>query len=99
MMVIGLKFRKYIYVAKTKALSSCTIIAQLICAFVFTYAYSDVEAHIYIFFSVMKLLLLVLFGVAWAGPRSIKDYDLFQDPFSKEMIDFINKESGAKWKV
>lgn len=47
----------------------------------------------------MKLLLLALFGVAWAGPRSIKDYDLFQDPFSREMIDFINKESGAKWKA
>ena len=47
----------------------------------------------------MKLLLFALFGVCWAGPRSIKDYDLFQDPFSREMIDFINKESGAKWKV
>ena len=47
----------------------------------------------------MKLLLLALFGVCWAGPQSIKDYDLFKDPFSDEMIDYINKYSGAKWKV
>ena len=30
--------RGTIYVAKTKALISCTVTAQLICAFVFTYA-------------------------------------------------------------
>ena len=60
----------------------------------------------------MKLLLLALVGVCWAGPTSVKEYeilqagrvpvkyyDIFQDPFSDEMINFINFESGANWTV
>ena len=38
-----------VYVAKTKALISCAVTAQLICAFVFTYEkinFSHDEAHI-----------------------------------------------------
>ena len=44
----------------------------------------------------MKYLLLALFGVCWA--TSIKDKDIFK-PFSDEMIEYINKYSGAKWKL
>lgn len=47
----------------------------------------------------MKPFLLVLIGVGWAGSINIKDKDMFSDPFSDEMIDFINLESGAKWKA
>ena len=57
----------------------------------------------------MKILLLALFGVCWAGPTVVeyrqdalslfKNRDIFQDPFSEELIYFINNESGAKWKV
>ena len=49
-MVRDLKFRKYsecsVYVAKTKALISCAVIAQLICAFVFAHAKKQVFSSI-----------------------------------------------------
>ena len=44
----------------------------------------------------MKYLLLAVFGVCWA--TSVKDKDIFK-PISDEMIEYINKYSGAKWKV
>ena len=48
------------------------------------------------YFPAMKYLLLALFGVCWAS--SIKDKDVFK-PFSDDLIEYINKYSGAKWKV
>ena len=58
-MAMGLKFRVkvvdglyYPYIAKTKALISCAVTAQLICVFVFAYAksrFSHNVAHLLIF--------------------------------------------------
>ena len=64
----------------------------------------------YIYLSEMKFLILALVGVCWASPPSrenfdwgsadsLKYVDFFQDPFSEEAIQFINHQSGARWKV
>ena len=51
------------------------------------------------FLSDMKLLLLVaLVGVCWADSLSIKYRDVFK-PFSDDLINYINKQSGATWTV
>ena len=44
------------------------------------------------YFPAMKYLLLALFGECWS--MSIKDKDIFK-PLSDEMIEYINKYSGA----
>ena len=51
-----------IYVAKTKALISCAVTAQLICVFVFAYAksrFSRNKAHMFITFTAHLLLRLM----------------------------------------
>ena len=53
-----------IHIAKTKALISCTVTAQLICVFVFAYAktrFSHNEAHI---LTTLEKLFQILYGAS-----------------------------------